>query len=200
MRDAMADVFLQYDQSAMIRKFGLEHDAAYLYVVFVNRRYRIDRRSGKVSWSGDGFRTQENADYNAAMTIYDVLCCSKADCCLAHEWVSVGSLSGIRGGTLGKGSNFFQDAGKPFSGQTQALARACEALGGKRLERGDVAYALALFPFLPVSLRFWDGDEEFPASLQLLVDRNILDYMHYETLMFALSHMLERLCSEMKQG
>ena len=167
MRDAMADVFLQYDQSAMIRKFGLEHDAAYLYVVFVNRRYRIDRRSGKVSWSGDGFRTQEDADYNAAMTIYDVLCCSKADCCLAHEWVSVGSLSGIRGGTLGKGSNFFQDAGKLFSGQTQALARACEALGGKRLERGGRGLfpgAFSLSPGFPALLGQGRGIPRQPAA------------------------------------
>ena len=46
-------------------------------------------------------------------------------------------------------------------------------------------------------LRFWDSDEEFPATLQLLVDKNILDYMHYETLMFALSYLLDRLKSEM---
>ncbi len=197
MKDAMADAFLLHDQSAMIRKFGLEHDAAYLYLVFVNRPYRVDRRSGKVSWSQDGFWTAVAADYNAAMTIYDVLCCSKENCHLSHEWVGVGNLSGIRGGTLEKGSNFFQDAGKYFSGRPDALARACEALGGRRIERGDVAYTLALFPFLPISLRFWDRDEEFPASLQLLADRNTLDYMHYETLMFALTHLLERLREEM---
>ena len=35
-------------------------------------------------------------------------------------------------------------------------------------------------------LRFWESDDEFPASLQILVDKNILDFMHYETLMFAI--------------
>ena len=48
-------------------------------------------------------------------------------------------------------------------------------------------------------LRFWDADEEFPASLQILVDKNILDYMHYETLMFALTHVLGRIREEMDQ-
>ena len=43
---------------------------------------------------------------------------------------------------------------------------------------------MLLFPFLPVVLRFWDADEEFPASMQILTDRNILDFMRYETLMF----------------
>ena len=46
-------------------------------------------------------------------------------------------------------------------------------------------------------LRFWESDDEFPASLQILVDKNILDFMHYETLMFAMSHVLRRLKEEM---
>ena len=39
---------------------------------------------------------------------------------------------------------------------------------------------------------------QFPASLQILADRNILDYMHYETLMFALTHLFHRLMEEMQ--
>ena len=46
---------------------------------------------------------------------------------------------------------------------------------------GDAAYELSLFPFLPLILRFWDSNE---------------DYMHYETLMFAISHLLNRLKDE----
>lgn len=56
-----------------------------------------------------------------------------------------------------------------------------------------MAYQLWLFPFLPVILRFWDADEDFPASLQVLLDQNTLDFIHYETLMFALSHLMQRL-------
>lgn len=75
------------------------------------------------------------------------------------------------------------------------MAYACQALQGKRDGKGDVAYGLELFLFL--RLGFWKSDEEFPARLQILADRNILDYMHYETLMFAVIHLLERLKSEM---
>ena len=45
---------------------------------------------------------------------------------------------------------------------------------------------------------FWESDEEFPASVQILVDQNTLDYMHYETLMFAVSHMFERIKQNME--
>ena len=197
MKNEMAGAFLQYDQEKMIRKFGLDYDDDFLYIQFFSRQYRIDRRSGQVSWSADAFRTEEPANYNEAMTIYDVLCYSREDCRLAYEWVNVKSLSGIRGGTLEKGSDFFQNAGACFDGKTGALIRACEKLQGKKLEKGDAAYELQLFPFLPMILRFWESDDEFPASLQILVDKNILDYMHYETLMFALSHVLKRLREEM---
>lgn len=188
---------MQYDQEKMIQKFGLAHDDDFLYIYFFNRKYRIDRRSGQVSWSKDAFQTKEPADYNEAMTIYDVLCYSKDDCHLAHEWANVGNLGGVKGGSLKKGGSFYQSAGEHFAGKTAALGRACEKLGGKKLEKGDVAYELQLFPFLPMVLRFWDADEDFPASLQMLVDKNILDYMHFETLMFALGHLLRRLREEM---
>lgn len=70
--------------------------------------------------------------------------------------------------------------------------KSLSSVKGGALEKGDAAYELDLFPFLPVILCFWDSDDEFPASLQILVDKNILDYMHYETLMFAISHLLNR--------
>lgn len=200
MKNSMAEVFLRYDQKTMIRKFNLAHDEDCLYIRFLDRNYRISRLNGKVSWSKDFFSTEEDADYNEAMTIYDVLCCSKENCHLAHEWVNVGSLSAIQGGTLAKGSNFFQSAAKYFSGKVNALAQACEILKGRKIEKGDAAYELDMFTFLPICVRFWDADEEFPASLQLLVDKNILDYMHYETLMFALTHTLSRIREEMANG
>lgn len=193
MKNEMADVFLQYPQEKMICKFDLAHDDDYIYMTCLNRGYRISRRTGRVSWSDDGFRTEEEADYNESMTIYDVLCYSKEGCHRAYEWVNIKSLSSVKGGTLENGGDFFRDAGQYFEGKTEKLIRACEKLRGRRLEKGDAAYELELFSFLPVILRFWDADDEFPASLQILVDKNILDYMHYETLMFAISHLLNRI-------
>ncbi|MDC7288452.1 DUF3786 domain-containing protein [Blautia schinkii] len=196
MKNSMADVFLHYDQESMIQKFGLAHDENYLYISFVGREYRIDRADGQVSWSKDSFQTEETAGYNEVMTIYDVLCYSRENCHLANEWVNISSLSAVKGGSLAKEGDFFHNAGSCFDGKTAALACACKKLQGRKLMRGDVAYELDLFPFLPVCLRFWESDDEFSASLQILTDKNILDYMHYETLMFAITHLLHRLKEE----
>ena len=85
-----------------------------------------------------------------------------------------------------------------FNRKTVELRNAYISLSGKELEKGDVAFKLNLFPFLPIIIRFWEADDEFPASLQILADRNTLDYMHYETLMFALTHLFSRLKEEMR--
>ena len=68
---------------------------------------------------------------------------------------------------------------------------------GIKAGKGDVAYQIPVFDFLPVIFQFWNSDEDFAASLQLLVDKNILDYMHYETVWFAMSHLLSRIKEEM---
>lgn len=193
MKDSVADVFLRYNQEDIIQKFSLEYDENYLYLQFIGRKYRISRSTGRICWSENFFQTEETAGYNEAMTIYDVLCYSKRNCHPANEWVNIRSLSTIQSGTLEKRNDFFQNVGEYFDGKTKALAYACEALHGEKMEKGDVAYKLALFPFLFVVLRFWESDEDFPATMQILVDKNILDYMHYETLMFAITHMIERI-------
>ena len=145
---SMAHVFLQYDQATMIHKYSLDYNSDWLYITFINRTYRINRKTGSVQWSDNDFETVHEANHNEAMTI--------------------------------------------------ELRNACISLSGKELEKGDVAFKLNLFPFLPIIIRFWEADDEFPASLQILADRNTLDYMHYETLMFALTHLFSRLKEEMR--
>lgn len=198
MKNSVNDSFLQYDQENMIRKFSLRYDSDYLYIAFIDHIYRINRHTGVIHWSDDHFQTSHNANYNEVMTIYDVLCYSKENCHLAHEFVNLSSLSTVRTGNLTANDSFFQRTADSFNQKTSALRHACKNLSGKPLPKGDVAYELQLFSFLPVILRFWEADEEFPASLQILVDKNTLDYMHYETLMFALSHLFDRIREEMQ--
>ena len=195
---SMARVFLQYDQSAMIRKYSLEYDSNWLYITFVNRIYRINRKTGNVQWSVDKFATVCESGHNETMTIYDVLCYADDACHLSHEFVNISSLSSVRTGNLSQNSGFFQNTADFFNGKTAELRNACIAFYGKELGKGDVAFELKLFPFLSIIIRFWEADDEFSASLQILVDRNTLDYMHYETLMFALTHLFDRLKEEMR--
>ncbi len=68
-----------------------------------------------------------------------------------------------------------------FSGRAAELAAACLALGGTSLGKGDVGYRIPVFAGLDVAVLFWDGDEEFDASANILFDKNFTDFTHVET-------------------
>lgn len=185
--------FLEYDQEHIIRKFQLEHDDDYLYIRFAGRDYRIDRRTGKVEWSEDGFGSAAEAGYDETLSIFDILCYSKDGCCLSGRFGKINSVKGTTRRASAPGNELFHPSAQYFDHRMGALCLACERLGGIREKVGDVSYRIPVFDFLPVILQFWESDEEFPASLQLMWDENILDYMHFETTFYVASHLLCRL-------
>ena len=187
-----AKLFLRYDQREMIEKYGLAHDKQYLYLPMLGRMHRICRATGLVEWSEDGFETVHEADFNAAMTIYDVLCYAKPHAALSGSFVRVNSLPGIVTASR-VGENLRDDTAEFFHRHPERLRHACEKLGGTRYGKGDVAYRLDLFPFLPVLVQFWHADEDFPPAFHILWDENTLDFMHYETTWYAAAHLRERL-------
>jgi hypothetical protein len=176
----------------MIRKFSLPHDAQYIYIRFVERKYRIRRSTGTITWSEDGFRTETEAGYNEVMTIYDVLCYSKENCMLAGTFCPPNMLRGIVQ-SIGGNSSFFQREADQFSGKTDILSKAVNEIGQKANLKGDIAATIRVFDFMSIAIQYWDADEEFPAVLKFMVDENIQDFMHFETVMFMLSHVLHRI-------
>lgn len=200
MRDQMQERFLLYDQQKMIEKFVLKHDTDYLYIRFVGRDYRIDRNSGRTEWTEDGFVNCTLAGYNEAMSIYDVLCDSKADCRLSGNFQPVNRLKGtVQSSGNGPGS-FYQNISQYFDGKTELLCKACENLGGIKKQIGDAAYCLYPFEFLPMMLQFWESDEEFPAQLKIMWDENVQDFVRYETTFFIAGHVLGRIRELMEKN
>lgn len=192
MRDKMEKEFLKYDQTEMIKKFALRHNEDYIYISFVSCEYRLNRLTGRVEYvspRGDII----HADYNISMTVFDVLAYSKPGCRPAGRFAPINSLKGVVHASAPSDNDFFQKTGDFFAGKCPRLKAACEALGGVAETVGDVSYKLPLFDFLPIIFQFWDADDEFGASIRLMWDENILDYMHYETTYFAASHLLGRI-------
>ena len=68
----------------------------------------------------------------------------------------------------------------------------CKAYDGKPVLR-DFSAVLPVLPFFPVLLRFWEADDEFPAQLQFLWDRNSMRYLTYETSFYTHGAILDRL-------
>jgi hypothetical protein len=52
--------------------------------------------------------------------------------------------------------------------------------GGEIVNIGDASFILHAFPRLPLQYVLWEGDEEFPTSVQLLFDTSVSHYLTLE--------------------
>lgn len=166
--------FLEMDQEELIRKFQLEADEEFLYIIYFSKRFRIDRKTGFITEDG------KSPGFDTVMNIYNTFYYSAA-----HP-VASGNLVAFR---QVKRVYPFEDAYRRtiisrlqelFAGKTEELRKACEVLGGTLLPQGDVGYVLPVFPFLNIAVLFWDKDEEFEAQANMLFDSEITEFMHEE--------------------
>lgn len=57
-----------------------------------------------------------------------------------------------------------------FGSDPSRLAAAAVKLGGTRVERGDMSFDFLFFPYLKMNVTIWKGDDEVPASANILFD------------------------------
>lgn len=187
------ELFLNYDQEQMIEKFHLQAEETYLYLPFLDGMYRIGRRDGKI-WKREKTTYVLCKEYEVVMTIYDILCYSGERPALAGQWRRLASLQVTHSSPSAE--VFSGGYAKKFSGKLPALRDACEILGGEFQSvpaSADACYKIPLFPFFPVIFQFWDGDEEFEPRIVILWDKNSLQFLHFETLYYAMRCLLKRL-------
>ncbi len=183
--------FLTYDQQQIIAKSPLTFDDDYLYLPVLDRTCMIRRQTGELFWQAGGVCTPSH-DPSDAMTIFDYLCDSRRDHCLSGEFIAMANFGHqFHSGLLESGapSALERRADQDLPG----FCRACRALGGEPVTGGDAGFRLRFFPDLPVVLRFWASDEEFPAQLRFYWDKNTLFYLRYETMYYALGILQSRL-------
>ena len=170
-------LFLSHDQSAM----STQMDDDYLYLRFCCADYRISRADGHIFRKiGPDWCSADS--HGETLTIYDYLCDVKPHRAPAGQFVSMASLGGYVHSEQSLHSSALERA---IDAAPDSFRRACLALGATPGEGGDACFDLFLFPDLPVRLRFWHADEDFPPSLDLLWDANALQFLRYETTWFA---------------
>ena len=132
------------------------------------------------------------ADFNVSLSIYDVLCGSHPNRTLSGQFAPINSVASNYH-TKDLGGSVFGNCPAYFSEYPEKLEEALIALGGVKEGKGDIAYRINTFPFLPIRVQFWEADEDFSASLQILWDTNTLQYLRYETTYYVAGHLLHRL-------
>lgn len=93
-----------------------------------------------------------------------------------RTWVSEKELKG--GTTFFRGPHTLQteELKEKFGRDADAFWEAGRRLGGVELFFGDKAFALTVFPKVPLAYLLWKESEEFPARVKVLFDSTIQDH------------------------
>lgn len=164
--------FLEMDQEELIRKFQLEADEEFLYIIYFSKRFRIDRKNGFITEDG------KSPGFDTVMNIYNTFYYSAAHPVASGNLVAFRQVKRVYPFEAAYRRTIIFRLQELFAGKTEELRKACEALGGTLLPQGDVGYVLPVFPFLNIAVLFWDKDEEFEAQANMLFDSKITEFMH----------------------
>lgn len=166
--------FLEMDQEELIRKFQLEADEEFLYIIYFSKKFRIDRKNGFITENG------KSPGFDTVMNIYNTFYYSAAHPVASGNLVAFRQVKKVYPFEAAYRRTIISRLQELFAGKTEELRKACEALGGTLLPQGDVGYVLPVFPFLNIAVLFWDKDEEFEAQANMLFDSEITEFMHEE--------------------
>jgi hypothetical protein len=100
----------------------------------------------------------------------------------AGEWVKFNALSGSWACRFSFDEEDVNALTSVFLEKREKLFEALERLGAKRVDHGDAGFEITFLPHVKVLLIFEDEDEEFPASVRLLYDKNSIFYLPHEML------------------
>ncbi len=167
--------FLKYDAAALAQKTGVTDLGSELATCFLGQQTTVRKLDGQIVLDG------RIAGFGEGLSVLDWLCDRKADATATMEFCSIGSLPGVYvgGGNL---SMDMPDLSQAIHENPDGFRDACMKMGAEPQNIGDIGVLLRIFPDLPMSLKFYFGDEDFPPQLTLLWDRNTLRFVRYETI------------------
>ncbi len=156
--------------------------------------------SAPVSAAAPGAPTEttwSEAQFNEAMTIYDLLGYAQPTCHASKTMINMKSLHTKIAATAPRPSSIYAAQEARLAAleaqKSGILAQAARALGGAPLDKADASAQFTVINDLTMQVQLWLPDEDFPASLQFFWDENVLQYMHYETVWYANGFILEEL-------
>ena len=185
--------FLEMDQEELIRRFSLEADEKALYIPYFSQIYRIDRTTGMTTLTDD---PEKRLKFNTIITIYNLFYYAKPQAKVCGTFVPFRHVKRAAPFDPTFQRTILKPLAQTFNGHIQELEKACLALHGTPISQGDVGYVIHAFPWMPLTVIFWDGDEEFDAQANMLFDAEITNFLHEETVVCVASDFARRLGEE----
>ncbi len=177
VRAAWREKFLQMDCAALARRFGLQLDDGNLYVTYFSHPFAISRRTARITRLD---RPDWEIGFNLEMNFFNMFHYAVEHPAASGELVPFRSVKRAYPFESAYRKSILEPLAKLFTGRVPQLRDAFAALGAEPMAQGDAGGKLAVIPGLPLAVLFWDGDDEFPAQVNMLFDANITDFMHEE--------------------
>ncbi len=178
--------FCTYDITKIAAKNGVTETITHICTTFLGEAVLVEKATGEFTVGG------RNASFGEGLTVFDWLCDRKEGASAAWQFCPVSSLPGVlvSGGSLTMRPTA---AANKIDQAPENFIAFCESVGGTATGAGDMGFQIMAFPDLPMQLKFYHSDEEFPPSLTLLFDRNTLQFIRYETVYYLAGCLLRRL-------
>jgi len=139
--------------------------------------YEVDLKTGET------YDRLRNQSANPSKLIPHLYYYTKAkDEGISGEWVKFNSLSGSWACRFSYDEQDVNALAEAFSKDSAKAAEAMKKIGATPADYGDMAFEISFLPMVKVLLVYEDADEEFPASVRLLYDKNSIYYLPHEML------------------
>jgi hypothetical protein len=110
-----------------------------------------------------------------------------------HKWVSEKDLKGGFGFFQGPHSLEVRELEGLYGKNPEAFLKAGRRLGGTEIFYGDKAFALEVFPRIPLAYLLWEGNEEFPPKIRVLFDSTIQSHLPLDVIWCMVAETSRRL-------
>ena len=183
------------------RTEALYHPAREGFVLPVyNLRYLVlpkSQRILRIGWDDRPVEEEMSSFFSLMVLVYLT---EAKDLKPAHTWVSEKDLKG--GSTFFRGPHSLQvrELEERYSRNPDAFLAVGRSLGGTQILYGDKAFALEVFPKIPMAYILWRGDEEFAARVGVLFDATVEAHFPLDIIWCMVSETTRRLLSLEKKS
>jgi len=165
----------------------------------LNQKYLILPVEQKIfCMRGDFCEEEKLRDYFYLMVLLYLLEAKEGE--PTSTWISEKELKG--GTTFFRGPHALQVEGlkTAFGKNPEAFGRAGSRLGGVELLFGDKAFALTVYPKVPLAYVLWKEDEEFPARVTVMFDSTIQNHFSLDGIWCIVAEVSQRLLIAQEPG
>jgi hypothetical protein len=112
---------------------------------------------------------------------------------LANQWVPYRELKDGLFYTKSFSDTVEERVCRRFGDDLEGMRIACEKLGGREVDQGDLGMVVNTLPRLPLLFIIWRGDEEFEPNARILFDASATSYLNAFELRMLCGEVVNRL-------